>query len=269
MNRTPLNILVVFDRKRIQGPVSRALKEEGYSVDVRSVSAAERRLGTLSYDLVVVDWNALSLCRTIRQSGLCTPVLILTAHDGIESKLQAFESGVDDYLTIPFHFAELVARVRALLRRYDIIWSGKLMLNLRDRAATWAGRRLNLTGREFTLLTLLARNAGRVLTREQMFEKICGSKQVPSSNLIDVHIRNLRLKLGPAAAHLKSVTGRGYVFLLDPERAASLDDPASDHSEPGSASVSGGTEPRPRRLARGNPPRSAVAAATKLAAQGS
>ncbi len=216
-----MKLLIVEDDRKLQSFVARALTEEGYVVDVcRSGREALEQTAKISYDLIVLDWmlpegDGLSVCRSLRTAGSRVPVLMLTARDEVGEKVLALDAGADDYVTKPFHLAELLARVRSLLRRagdsqIGVLRVGKLSLDLRHRSLSLPGRRIELTGRELGLLELLMRHNGRVVTRTEILEQVWGMHFDPESNVIEVHMRRLREKLGDAAAALETVRGQGY-----------------------------------------------------------
>ena len=216
-----MKVLIVEDDRKLQSFIARALNEEGYVTDIcRTGREALEQLGQITYDLVVLDWmlpegDGLSVCRSLRERGSRVPVLMLTARDDVGEKVLALDAGADDYVTKPFHLAEFLARVRSLLRRtadsqVSALRVGTLSLDLRHRVLHVQGRRIELTGRELGLLEVLMRNAGRVVTRTEILDQVWGVHFDPESNVIEVHMRRLREKLGDAAASLETVRGQGY-----------------------------------------------------------
>lgn len=216
-----MKVLIVEDDRKLQSFIARALHEEGYVTDIcRTGREALEQLGQITYDLVVLDWmlpegDGLSVCRSLRERGSRVPVLMLTARDDVGEKVLALDAGADDYMTKPFHLAEFLARVRSLLRRtaesqVSTLRVGTLSLDLRHRVLQVQGRRIELTGRELGLLEVLMRNAGRVVTRTEILDQVWGVHFDPESNVIEVHMRRLREKLGDAAASLETVRGQGY-----------------------------------------------------------
>ena len=175
------------------------------------------------YDLMIFDimlpgMNGIELCRKLRERGVKKPVLMLTAIDSVESKVEGLESGADDYLTKPFAFSELLARLKALLRR-SADSSSELMLedlriDLLARRVFREGKEILLTPKEFAMLEYLMRNKGRVLSRTQIIENVWGYNFDPSTNIVDVHVKFLREKIdkGYGKALIHTVRGTGYVL---------------------------------------------------------
>jgi DNA-binding response OmpR family regulator len=220
-----MKVLIVEDDRKLLGFLSRAFSEEGYVVDVcRTGAEALHQATSIKYELIVLDWmlpeqDGLSVCRELRRIGSAVPVLMLTARSEVGEKVTALDGGADDYVTKPFHLDELMARSRALTRRSTgandgVIRAGPMVLDQRERKAHINGVRVEVTAREFALLALLARNAGRVVTRSEILAHVWDMRSDPGSNVIDVHIRNIRDKLGEAAAWLETVRGQGYRFSL-------------------------------------------------------
>ena len=218
-----MRLLVVEDEPDIADFVSRGLREAGYAVDV--VADGRSALDCLQltpFDLVVLDrmlpaLDGLDVCRRLRAEGIDVPVLMLTARDTVADRVDGLEAGADDYLVKPFAFRELLARVRALLRRPPSVDSprielGDLTLDLAARTCTRAGTMIDLTTREFAILELLARNAGRVLSREAIANSAWDYRYEAGSNVIDVHVRNVRRKLDDPFAQrlIETVRGAGY-----------------------------------------------------------
>lgn len=216
-----MKILVVEDDRKLSKFLASALAEEGYVVDAcRSGRDAVEKAAKNTYAFVVLDWmlpdlDGLGVCREIRRSGSVVPIMMVSARTDIEDRVAALDAGVDDYLTKPFHLDELLARVRAGIRRGRVeersLRIGELALDVVDRIVTVEGGRIDLTQREFALLVLLARNAGRVVSRSEILAHVWrATRENPGSNLIEVNIKKLREKLGPAAPKLETVRGAGY-----------------------------------------------------------
>ncbi len=220
-----MKVLIVEDDRKLSSFLSRAFSEEGYVVDTcRTGAEALQQSRAIPYDLLVLDWmlpegDGLSVCRELRRLGNAVPVLMLTARGEVGEKVTALDAGADDYVTKPFHLDELMARARSLQRRSGagadgVLRAGPIVLDMRQRHAHINGVRIDLTARELSLLALLLRNAGRVVTRSEIFEQVWESRFDPGSNVIDVHVRNLRDKLGAAATWLETVRGQGYCLSL-------------------------------------------------------
>ena len=225
-----VRLLVVEDDQTLAKVLVRGLTEEGHAVDHAPTSAeAAESVMVNSYDLVVLDLglpdgDGLDLCRRLRAGGTTTPVLVLTARDGLSDKVAGLDAGADDYLTKPFAYPELAARVRALLRRPrdtidPVLAWGDLRL---DPAAhtVWRGAiMIPLTPREFSLLDYLLRQAGTVCTREVLLEHVWDAHYDGLSNVVDVHIANLRRKLAlpDSPDPIETVRGVGYRLAGTPD----------------------------------------------------
>jgi len=215
-----MKILVVEDNKKLASFLLRALNEEGYAVDVVYDGAmAIQQIQTLPYDLVILDWmlpelDGLSVCRTLRQKGCQVPILMLTARAEVPERIAGLDAGADDYLAKPFDLGELLARVRARGRRGTggevTMRVGPLVLDRAMRRAMLDGRKVDLTPREFALLAYLAREAGRIVPRTELLAKVWETSFDPGSNVVEVHIKNIREKLGSHAALIETTRGVGY-----------------------------------------------------------
>ena len=212
-----MRILIVEDERKVAGFIRQGLQEEGHAVELASdgAEALDTVLGGPAYDLIVLDLmlpkrDGLGVLKSFRDRGVTTPVLVLTARDSIGDKVTGFELGADDYLTKPFAFEELLARVRALLRRgadrrLTPLRLADLALDPATRTVVRGTRRLELSLREYALLEYLLRNAGRVLTRPMIAEHVWGIDFDSESNVIDVYgVGEPRL--------LHTVRGAGYVL---------------------------------------------------------
>jgi DNA-binding response OmpR family regulator len=217
-------ILVIEDEENIADSLLTGLREEGYHVEhAPDGLVGWDRLQAGSWDLVLLDWwlpgeDGLALLRRFRERDRGTPVLLLTARDRVQFRVLGLDSGADDYLCKPFDFDELLARVRALLRRRDdreevVLTHGDVSVNLIDRCATRAGRTLDLSAKEMALLILFLRHPGRVLGRGEIYERVWKEPYDVESNTLGVHIVELRRKLEANGGRLiHTVRGRGYVF---------------------------------------------------------
>jgi heavy metal response regulator len=218
-----MRILIVEDERRIADFICRGLSEQGYAVDVASDGEEALDWARVApFDAIVLDVmlpvrNGIEVCRLLRQRGVHTPVLMLTARDAVEDRVLGLDSGADDYLIKPFAFAELLARLRALTRREPALLSailriGDLALDTRTREASRDGTQIPLTSREYALLEYLMRHPNQVLTRTMIAEHVWNYDFDNATNVIDVHIRNLRRKIdAPYPAKLiQTVRGAGY-----------------------------------------------------------
>jgi two-component system OmpR family response regulator len=219
-----MKILVVEDDRTVGQYVKRGLEEQRYHADLVDDGMEGLRLASGGrYDLIVLDlrlpeMNGLEVLRTLRDRGNTTPVLVLTAQDAVDFKVQALRSGADDYVTKPFAFEELLARVEALGRRPKEIRSpvlkvGDLELDGETREVRRAGERIELTPKEYTVLEYLMRHAGRVMSRTLITEYAWDYHFDPGTNIVDVVINRLRKKVdtGHAQKLVHTVRGVGYV----------------------------------------------------------
>ncbi|HUI62999.1 MAG TPA: response regulator transcription factor [Steroidobacteraceae bacterium] len=225
-----MHILLIEDDTEAAQFLVNGLRESGYTVD----HAADGREGLFritegSFDLVVTDrmlphLDGLAIIQLMRQKGIATPVLVLSALGTVDDRIRGLKAGGDDYLTKPFAFAELLARIEALMRRTSGVPDatrlkvGDLDLDLLARRVTRGGREIELTARELKLLEFLMRRAGQVVTRTMLLEGVWDLHFDPQSNLIDVHISRLRQAIDRGAERplIHTVRGSGYVLRLDP-----------------------------------------------------
>jgi DNA-binding response OmpR family regulator len=218
-----VRLLLVEDDRKAARVLSRGLEEEGFVVDVTHAgNEAESRAEATGYDLIILDWllpgaAGIDVCRHLRRRGVNTPIIMLTARDALGDRVAGLNSGADDYLTKPFAFAELLARIRALLRRVEsapppVLAVGDLTLDPLSHRVARGGRRIVLTPREYALLEYLARHADRVVTRTELGEHVWQDERDALTNLVDVHISHLRRKIdaGQPRPLLHTVRGRGY-----------------------------------------------------------
>jgi two-component system copper resistance phosphate regulon response regulator CusR len=220
-----VKVLVIEDEGKTAGYLRKGLTENGFVVDVAANGRDGLHLaGTGLFDVVILDvmlperdgWSVLT---ALRQAGVRTPVLLLTARDAVADRVKGLELGADDYLVKPFAFAELLARIRTVLRRGparqpDMVAVGDLEIDLVRHRATRAGQRLDLTPKEFSLLSLLARRQGEVLTRTLIAEQVWDMTFGADSNVVDVHVRRLRTKVDSPFERklIHTVRGVGYVL---------------------------------------------------------
>lgn len=220
-----MRVLVIEDEQKMADLIKRGLEEEGMQVETAfdGETGAQTALSG-NHDLIILDLglpgrDGLQVARDLREGGLKTPILILTAQDSTEMKVTGLDTGADDYLTKPFAFAELLARIRALLRRTHTedttkIQVGDLILNLINRRASRAGKEVQLTNKEFSLLEYFMRHPDEILSRETLSEKVWEETFDTLTNVIDVYINYLRNKVDrnyePKLIH--TVRGIGYMF---------------------------------------------------------
>jgi DNA-binding response OmpR family regulator len=218
-------LLIVEDDEGIRIPLTRALEREGYAVDgVADGEAALRSAAAGDHDLIIVDVglpgiDGLEVCRRVRVERPSVPILFVTAQDGELDIVDGLDAGADDYITKPFRVSELLARVRAHLRRATAEQSeldaGDVRIDVAARRAWCAGEELELAPKEFDLLALLVREAGRVVTRERIMAEVWDENWFGSTKTLDMHVSWLRRKLGEDAAdprHLVTVRGVGLRF---------------------------------------------------------
>ena len=214
-----MRCLIVEDDTKLAVLLSRALGEEGYTPDIcgRGIDAITQAQAG-GYDFVILDWmlpgmDGLAVCRELRQQGVTIPIIMLTARGEVGERVLGLRAGADDYIGKPFELEELFARIEAVLRRTTAtgkLTFGDLEINRLGHRASLAGKPIDLTTREFGLLLHLAYNANRVVPRSELLAKVWGTTFDPGSNLIDVHVKRLRDKLGKHAWMIDTVRGAGY-----------------------------------------------------------
>lgn len=228
------HILVVDDEPAVRRALERALKLESYEVEMAADGRealdrlAERPADAVILDVMMPGVDGLEVCRRLRAAGDRTPILMLTARDAIDDRVQGLDAGADDYLTKPFDFKELLARLRALARRSvalrpRVIRVADLSLDTGSHQAARAGKPVSLTAKEYALLEFLMLNEGRVVGREQIAEHVWDETFDPFSNVIDVYIRRLRAKLDAGTACPLIHTRRGAGYLLSARADAAAD----------------------------------------------
>jgi len=220
-----VHILIVEDNRKLSASLVAGLEQDGYTVDAAfdGIEAEGMIVGSPeSYDLVVLDvmlpeLDGFGLCRKVREAGVTVPILMLTAKDAIDARVEGLDAGADDYLGKPFSFAELSARVRALLRRPrnavpTTLRVGEIELDPAKRSVRVAGTEIEVTLKEFQLLRLFMMHPGQVLSRSQIVERLWDFGSDLYSNAVDVHVKNLRKKIGGQgdAQTIETVRGIGY-----------------------------------------------------------
>jgi two-component system, OmpR family, response regulator len=217
-----VRVLVVEDEAKLASLLRQGLRRRGIGVDVASTGAeAVVRATATDYDVILLDVmlpgdDGLDVCRRLRAREVWSPTLILTALDGVEDRVRGLDSGADDYLAKPFSFEELMARIRAVVRRGapprpTLLTAGDLRLDPAARRVWRAGSELSLTAREFAMLEMFMRHPGEVLSRFELLEHVWDDSYENRSNVIDVYVGYLRDKLGQRA--IETVRGAGYRLL--------------------------------------------------------
>lgn len=223
-----MRICLVEDDRKAARVVKKGLEEEGFVVDVAHAGDQGEELTAINdYDLIILDWllpgtNGVTVCRNLRARGVVTPILMLTAKDALVDRVTGLDAGADDYLTKPFGFAELLARIRALLRRAETVRPATLRiadltLDPASHRVTRGGASVTLTPREYAILQFLMRHAGQVVTRTQLGEHVWEAEHDTLTNLVDVHVSHLRRKIDRAGLVPLIHTVRGRGFRLGPE----------------------------------------------------
>ncbi len=222
-----MRLLVVEDNEKLAASLKKGLRQEGYAVDVAAgveqaralLSAMKDDYDALVLDRMLPDGDGMSLCRKLRASGSRLPVLVLTARDGVPDRVEGLDAGADDYLSKPFSFEELAARIRALLRRpagpvQVVLREGGVELDPGARQVSVAGVPVAMTAKEFSLLELFMRHAGQVLSRDQITRRLWDQDFDAESNVVEVHVKNVRRKLSEAGSddRIETVRGTGYRF---------------------------------------------------------
>ena len=224
-----MRVLLVEDEPNAAHVLAKGLRERSYAVDLAANGdTALFQVGTTDYDVVILDvmlpvMDGFAVCRAIRESGSAVPVLMLTARDGIDARIEGLDCGADDYLVKPFDFGELLARLRALARRSgrpllpQRLSIGQLVLDTRGRRAWISDREVSLTAKEYALLEYLARRAGDVVSRADIAEHVWDEHYDPFSNVVDVYVQRLRRKLDRAGheSMIRTRRGEGYQIGAD------------------------------------------------------
>jgi two-component system OmpR family response regulator len=215
-----MRLLLVEDDVKLVGALQKGLQREGYAVDVAHTGddalswASEHDYDAVVLDVMLPGVDGFSVCRTLRRQEQWMPVLMLTAREQVSDRIRGLDAGADDYLVKPFDFGELLARLRALLRRGaterpPVLEVADLHVDPATHVVTRAGREIELTAREFAVLHFLARHAGEVVSREQLLEHVWEEDQDHSTNLVDVYVGYLRKKLGRRRL-ISTVRGVGF-----------------------------------------------------------
>lgn len=226
MSPYAMRILIVEDDRQLRTSMARGLREASYVLEQAVTGEQAIELATSdAFDVMILDVrlpdvDGLEVCRTVRASGNRVPILMLTALDGVEQRIAGLDAGADDYLTKPFDFGELLARLRALSRRrldslQQMLTVGDLTIDTERRSASRAGREIELTAKEFALLVYLARNAGRVVSRAELLRHVWDDSQNSYSNIIDVYAGRLRRKIDEdesEPALFRTVRGMGFML---------------------------------------------------------
>lgn len=236
-----MRILVVEDDAALSNLLVRALREESYAVDLATDGqeaewlAFENPYDVLILDLMLPIKDGLTVLKNIREGGVKTPVLILTARDSTDDVVTGLDEGADDYMTKPFNLEELLARVRTLLRRTGtepatVIDVGPISVNPQRKEVTRDGKVIDLTAKEYALMEYFARNAGTVLSRTQLSEHVWDMNFEPTSNVVDVYVGYLRNKIDKTwgSNFIKTVRGHGYMFDVDERSRRSPDEPKQE-----------------------------------------
>ena len=219
-----MRVLLVEDEPNAARVLAKGLRERSYAVDVViDGETALFQIGTTDYDAVILDVmlpvkDGFTVCRTVRAGGSSVPILMLTARDAVDARIQGLDCGADDYLVKPFDFGELLARLRALIRRGrqplvpEQLVAGPLMLETRSRHVRVRGRDVDLTAKEYAFLEYLVRHAGDVVTRSEIAEHVWDEHYDPFSNVVDVYVQRLRRKLDQPGLQslIRTRRGEGY-----------------------------------------------------------
>lgn len=226
-----VRVLLVEDEPSAAEMLAKGLREEGFEVDVAPDGLEASRLANAApYDLMILDillpgMDGISLCREARGRGNDVPILMVTARDSLDDRIIGLDAGADDYLTKPFDYGELLARIRALLRRRqsryrESIVVGDLTVDLRTRSITRAGLPVDLSAREYALLEYLALRAGELVSREAISEYVWDEDYNAFTNLIEVYVLRLRRKIdsGHAVKLIRTRRGEGYMLSAEPGR---------------------------------------------------
>src|SRR5471030_1682191 len=223
-----MRVLLVEDEPAAAQVLAKGLREQSYAVDIAGDGdAAIFQAGTIDYDAVILDVmlpgrDGFAVCRTIRESGCAVPILMVTARDAVEARIEGLDCGADDYLVKPFDFGELLARLRALIRRGrqpllpELLAAGPLTIDTRSRRVRVRNRDVLLTAKEYALLEYLVRRAGDVVSRADISEHVWDEHHDPLSNVVDVYVHRLRRKLDRLGSEslIRTRRGEGYQLVI-------------------------------------------------------
>ena len=224
-----MRVLLIEDDRKAAKLLAKGLHEEGFVVDVApNGEEGEEQAAINEYDVIVLDWllpgkDGIAVCQSLRVRDLSTPILMLTARDGLADRVKGLGTGADDYLTKPFAFAELLARIRALLRRSRnarpaVLRVNDLTLDPASRRVTRAGASIALTSKEFAILEVLMRSSGEIVSRTRLVERVWNEASEVLDNLVDVHLSHLRKKIDYGDRSPLIHTIRGFGYRLGPEQ---------------------------------------------------
>ena len=224
-----MHILVVEDEKKVAGLIRAGLLEQGWAVslchdgDEALITATEKAFDAIVLDVMIPGRDGLSILRNLRAAHHTVPVILLTARGDVSERVEGLELGADDYMPKPFSVIELVARLRAVIRRHSgeglsVLSIADLSLNLNQRTVRRAGSEIQLTAREFALLETFLSNPGRVLSRTQLCQQVWGYQSDPETNVVDVAVQRLRKKIDEdfAPRLIQTVRGVGYSLSYQP-----------------------------------------------------
>lgn len=222
-----MRVLLIEDDRKAAKLVAKGLQEEGFVVDVALTGEeGEEQAAVNEYDVIVLDWllpgkDGIAVCRALRARDVSTPILMLTARDSLADRVSGLSTGADDYLTKPFGFAELVARIRALLRRSRLVRAAvlrvaDLTLEPATRRVTRAGISLALTSKEYAILEVLMRSPGEIVSRTRLVEHVWDEASEVIDNLVDAHVSHLRKKIDRGGSVPLIHTVRGFGYRLGP-----------------------------------------------------
>ncbi len=220
-----MRILLVEDEKKVADFIQKGLKEESFDVEIiANGNEAIEEISKNKFDLIIMDImipgkDGVEVCKNVRKQGILTPVIMLTGKDTIDDKIKGLDAGADDYLCKPFSFSELIARIRALIRRDQeykgiILKVADLEFDLLSRRVNRAGKVVQLTGKEYALLEFLMRNKGRVVSELEIVENVWDMSYDPVTNVVNVYIHHLRNKMdrGFSKKLIYTVRGKGYIM---------------------------------------------------------